>query len=142
MILKVKPIKQLENHCGPACVKMILSNYGIKKNQKELGILCNITETGVAPTAIVRCFRNHGIHSSYKHLPGIRKTIEQYLEEYKNPIIIGTEEHYMLIVGYDDKNFILVDPADGKQSSMVKDVCYALIKDMIVVKGKIGGKKC
>jgi len=141
MILKVKPIKQLENHCGPACVKMILKNYDIIKNQKELGEVCNITETGVAPTAIVRCFRKYGILSSYKHLPGIRKTIEQYLDEYRNPIIIGTEEHYMLIVGYDSNKFIIVDPADGRQSAMEKDVCYALIKDMIIVKGKIGGHK-
>jgi len=141
MILKIKSIKQLENHCGPCCVKMILQRYGIKVNQKELGIICNITETGVAPTAIVRCFKKYGIHSSYKHYPGIRKTVEQYLEEYQNPIIVGTEEHYMLIIGYDEKNFILIDPADGKQTSMEKEVCYALTKDMIIVKGKIGGKK-
>lgn len=141
MILKVKPIKQLENHCGPACVKMILQIFEIKKNQKELGELCNITETGVAPTAIVRCFKKYGIHSSYKHYPGIRKTIEEYLEEYKHPIIIGTEEHYMLVIGYNDKNFILIDPADGRQSSIAKEVCYALMKDMIIIKGKIGGTK-
>ena len=141
MIINVNPIKQLENHCGPACVKMILHRFGIKENQKELGKLCNITETGVAPTAIVRCFRKYGIHSSYKHYPGIRKTIEKYLEEYKNPIIIGTEEHYMLIIGYTMKNFILIDPADGRQSEMEKDVCYALMKDMIIVKGKLGGLK-
>lgn len=141
MILKIKPIKQLENYCGPACVKMILQRYKIKKNQKELGILCNITETGVAPTAIVRCFKKLGIHSSYKHYPGIRKTIEDYLEKYQNPIIVGTEEHYMLIIGYDEKNFILIDPADGKQTLLDKSVCYALTKDMIIVKYKIGEKK-
>lgn len=137
MILKIKPIKQLENHCGPACVKMILHKFGIKKNQKELGIICKITETGVAPTAIVRCFRTLGIRSSYKHYPGIRKTVEQYLNEYKNPIIIGTEEHYMLIIGYTDKEFYIIDPADGRQSLMDKEVCYALMKDMVIVKGRI-----
>ena len=141
MILKVKPIRQLENHCGPACVKMILLRYGIKMNQKELGQRCNITETGVAPTAIVRCFYKLGIHSSYKHYPGIRKSVEQYLEEYRNPIIIGTEEHYMLVIGYDDENFILIDPDPGKIITMNKEVCYALMKDMVIVKGKLGGKK-
>lgn len=138
MILKVKPIKQLENHCGPACVKMILKKYNIKKSQKELGILCKITATGVAPTAIVRCFKNFGIQSSYRHYPGIRKSVEQYLEEYQNPIIVGTEEHYMLLIGYTEKDFILIDPADGKQSAMVKEVCHALTKDMIIIKGRIG----
>ena len=137
MLLKIKPIKQLENHCGPCCVKMILQRYGIKKTQKELGIFCNITETGVAPTAIVRCFKKFNIHSSYKHYPGIRKSISQYLDEYQNPIIIGTEEHYLLIVGYTEKEYYIIDPADGKQSLMNKEVCYALTKDMIIVKNKI-----
>jgi ABC-type bacteriocin/lantibiotic exporter with double-glycine peptidase domain len=141
MILKIKPIKQLENHCGPACAKMVLQKYRIKKSQKELGIICNITETGVAPTAIVRCFKKFGIHSSYKHYPGIRKTVEQYLEEYHNPIIIGTEDHYLMIIGYTEKEYYIIDPADGKQSLMDKDIVYALMKDMIIIKYKIGGKK-
>jgi ABC-type bacteriocin/lantibiotic exporter with double-glycine peptidase domain len=141
MILKIKPIKQLENHCGPACIKMILDSFKINKTQKELGILCNLTETGVAPTAMVRCLISFGIYASYKHYPGIRKTIEDYLEEYKHPMIIGTEEHYMLIIGYDDKNFILIDPAIGKRLTMLKKLTYILIKDMIIVKNRIGGKK-
>jgi len=140
MLLKVKPIKQLLNHCGPCCVKMILKKYGIKITQKELGIICNMTDTGVAPTAIVRCFKKYGIYASYKHYPGIRKSVEDYLEEYKNPIIIGTEEHYLLIVGYTEKMFYVIDPADGKQSLMEKEVVHALMKDMIIIKRKIGDK--
>ena len=138
MLLIIKPVKQEPNYCGAACLQMVLQRFKIKISQKKLAKDCKYTETGISPTAIIRALLKYKIHSSYRHYPGIRKSVEDYLEEYKNPIIIGTEEHYLLIVGYTEKMFYVIDPADGKQHLIEKEIIYSLMKDMIIIKHKIG----
>jgi len=135
-VLKVKPVKQLVNYCGPACVRMILSMFGISEDQKTLGEKCNITKDGVAPSAIIRCLKQYKIKSYYRRNVGEKYTIDDYLNKYQSPIIIGTESHYMIIVGYTDKLYIIVDPEIGKQISMPKTVVHALIKDMLIITGR------
>jgi ABC-type bacteriocin/lantibiotic exporter with double-glycine peptidase domain len=127
---------QLPNHCGAACIKMVLAIFDISENQKSLGEICNITSEGIATSAIIKCFKKYKINSYYRRHVGERYTIDDYLNKYKYPVIIGTEAHYMVIVGYTEKMFIIVDPEVGKQISMPKTVVLALIKDLIIIRGK------
>ncbi len=45
-MIKLKPFKQSKGYCGPACLKMVLSFYGIEKSEKELAILTKTNRIG------------------------------------------------------------------------------------------------
>jgi ABC-type bacteriocin/lantibiotic exporter with double-glycine peptidase domain len=130
VILKVKPIKQKSLHCGPCCIEMVLKFYGFKNvTQITIGKDINIkVKRGCYPRDVIRYLKRFNIIAEK------RRTLNtlEYLK-YKRPIIIGTQEHFMLLIGLKDKKYIIIDPSTGRKQKREYKFFKEEVKDYIII---------
>lgn len=127
-MLKIKPFQETLNAgmCGPASLKILLSYYGVKKDEKELAKLCGTkNDLGTDDRGIKKAAENLGFKVKIKNNSSF-KDIERWLD--KNvPIIINwftrgradyadtdvADGHYSVVCGLDNKNIYFQDPEIG-----------------------------
>ena len=134
MVLKIKSIKQIKYHCGPACIEMILKYYGINKfDQKEIGTKFKVKIIrGCYPYQVIKYLKRFGILAEKR---GVWEGIP--FDNLKHPIIVGTKTHFLLFIGRNKKKkLVLIDPAIGKRIYRTMKYFYKEIKDYIVIKEK------
>ncbi len=134
--LKLKPFQETLNAgmCGPASLKILLSYYGIEKDEKELANLCGAKkDLGTDDQGIKKAAESLGFKVEIKNNSSFAD-IEKWLD--KNvPIIVNwftrgradypdsetADGHYSVIVGLDDKFIYLQDPEIGKMRKIKRD---------------------
>ena len=134
MTLKIKPIKQIKFHCGPACIEMVLKYYGINKpEQKEIGKRFRVRIIrGCYPYQVIRYLKRFGIIAEKQ---GVWEGIP--FRNLKHPVIVGTKTHFLLFTGQNEKEkLVLIDPAKGKRIYRTMEYFYKEVKDYIVIKEK------
>lgn len=128
------PFKQSDSsRCGPACVKMILSYYGIDVTEDDICTHCDHTyELGCTNEAIQKALDHYGIASIIKtncDLADIEYWIRHHI-----PVIIdwftpginpGPEDmpngHASIIVGIDRERVYMLDPENGQHRSILRE---------------------
>ena len=117
-MINLKPYKQSKGYCGPACLKMVLSAYGINKSEKYLA---NITKTsrteGCDEGNIVRAAEKFCLKGYVKQNSSIKEV--KKLVKRGVPVIVdwfSPEEagHYSVVVGFEKGKIILADPHFGE----------------------------
>ena len=121
-ILDVKPFRQSSGLCGPACLKIVLDYYGIKKSEKEVANLSGSTHTkGVGAEGLLKAAKALGLKAFYKDFSEI-KDLKDYVLVKKIPVIVDwfstNDGHYSVVVGIDDENIYMQDPELGKLRTM------------------------
>ncbi len=121
-MIKLKAFKQTNpSTCGPACLKMILDYYGIKKSEKEL---CKLASTsrdyGTRAIDLVRAAKILGLKGFVKEFSEI-KDIKKYID--KNiPVIVtwfsGWEGHFSVVFNLDKQNIYFKDPETAESVKM------------------------
>ncbi len=119
---KINPHKLIQyeqkgkDSCGPACLKIILAFYGIRKSEKNLEKLCKTTNNGTTIKNLIKAARKFelvGDVKEYSSIEYLKKNIKQ-----KIPTIVDwfleDDGHYSVVAGIDDKNIYLQDPSIGK----------------------------
>lgn len=117
LMLKVKSFLQSAGYCGPACLKMVLEFYGVKKTEIELAKLSGAThKDGVAPAGLLKAANKLGLKGFTKDNATF-KDIEKHLKR-NIPVIVGwfsqTDGHYSVVVDIDKKFIYLRDPEWSK----------------------------
>ena len=112
-MLPVKPYLQSAGLCGPACLKMVLEYYGIKKSEAELAKLSKANPAkGTTAQNLVAAAKKLGFIAFYKDFSTI-KEIKKYIDK-KIPVIVdwfsGDDGHYCAVAGIDNKFIYLQDP--------------------------------
>lgn len=110
----VKHFLQTAGLCGPASLKILLSNFGKTYSEEELAKLGGATvEEGT---------EHEGMISTVKELNGFVfvkengtiEELEHFVKKEKLPVIIGwfdeDEDHYSVVVNVTEKNVIICDP--------------------------------
>ena len=126
-MLDVKPFKQTPGFCGPACLKMVFSYYGIEKSEMELAKLFNsIKEKGTSAQGLIDAANKLGFKAEIKDNCSF-EDIKKYLSR-KIPVIVdwflNDEGHYSIIVGIDQENIYLQDPNLGHLRAMKLETFY------------------
>jgi len=126
-MLDVKPFKQTPGFCGPACLKIVFSYYGLEKSVKELAKLSNCSkEKGTSARGLVDAANNLGFNAEIKDNCSFQD-IEKYLHK-KTPVIVdwflNDEGHYSVAVGTDKENIYLQDPHLGHIRAMKLETFY------------------
>lgn len=118
MKIKIDLFKQSKGYCGPACLKMALSHFGINKSERELAKLTNTSRTkGCSEYKIADVARDFGFKSHVKDNSNINE-LKKLLKKGSVTIVdwFSPEEggHYSVVVGFDRNNILLADPHFGK----------------------------
>lgn len=112
--IHVQHFLQSAGLCGPASLKILLSNFGKTYSEEELAKLAGATcDQGT---------EHEGMISTVKELNGFVfvkenatiEDLEYFVKKEKLPVIIGwfdtEEDHYSVVVNVTDKNIIISDP--------------------------------
>ncbi len=117
-MIKLKPFKQSRGYCGPACLKMVLSAYGITKSEKYLAELTKSSRiTGCSEENILKAAVTFGFSGYIKKDSSIKEI--QKLINNGIPVIVdwfSPEQagHYSVVVGFEKDKIQLADPHFGK----------------------------
>ncbi|MBI4148608.1 C39 family peptidase [Candidatus Woesearchaeota archaeon] len=112
-MLPIKPFRQRPGYCGPACLKMVLEYYGIKKTERELARLAGTSARwGTPARGLLKAAHRLGLTGIVKDNAQI-SDIRKYISK-KIPAIVNwfstDEGHYSVVVGIDKKLIYLQDP--------------------------------
>lgn len=123
-MLQIKPFRQKTGFCGPACLKMVLSYYGIEKTEKELAVIANTTKKdGTPESGMIDAAKNLGLNVELKN-DCTMKDLEIYVKEKKIPVIVAWFSeyvgHYSVVVDIDQENIYLMDPELGHMKAMTR----------------------
>src|SRR3954453_9319544 len=139
-LLWVKHSQQLEyGYCLPACAQMVLDHLGISRSQRELARVFKVRE-GVGTAAYNILFLSIRRIKAHYQLKGTLDEIQQWLRE-GVPVIACVEagelphwrdfhfQHAVLIVGLEEGQIFLHDPALGNGPTIVPVEDFVLAWD-------------
>ena len=96
--------------CGAACLGSILGYFGRWVPLTELREKCEVSRDGSSAASIVRASRHYGLECS-----GLSVRAEQ-LKLLQLPLIVFWQfSHFVVVEGFDDRNFYLNDPSTGRR---------------------------
>jgi len=124
-MLNIKPFRQSSGFCGPACLKMVLDYYGVKKSEKELAKLSAATPgKGVGAEGLLKTAKELGFKGFVKDFSNLHD-IRIYALNKKIPVIVdwfsATDGHYSVVVHIDQEKIYLQDPDLGRLRTMNLD---------------------
>lgn len=137
--------EQSSSYCGPACVKIVLDGYGIKRSERYLADLINASrENGCSARPIVSAVRKINVPKKYgynfgayfrnrcslKDLEvlignGIPPIVNWCLDENDGvEITDGDGGHYSVVSGITRRNITLIDTLIGAERVMRREDFY------------------
>lgn len=123
MISKLPIYKQEKPYsCAVACLRMVLSVYGIKISEEELREKCKTTEIGTSAEDMVFCATEFGLEAEivYLTLPELKKILSDpiypivFINLFPINNIIST--HAVIIVRIKNGEVEIIDPLEGEQT--------------------------
>jgi len=126
-ILKVPSIRQLKMHCGPACLSMVFSHFGLNYTQKEIVEyfldLEDVRKSGTYRSEMIEIAKEVGLSARPKRQTNIQD-ITRSIENDKLIIALTRSVnrgsgHYSVIHGFEELGkrghlLYIADPFDGK----------------------------
>lgn len=121
----VKPITSLKHSdCGPTCLQMLLSYYGIDVDLETLSKECHVTITGCSAKDIMQAGRLHGLDMTAWGESGKfstddtqeKKTLDVSILEQDRPAIVWWKySHWCVFCGLDDDGKVVIcNPDRGR----------------------------
>ena len=97
--------------CGAACLGSILGHFGRFVPLTELREKCEVSRDGSSAASIARAARHYGLECK-----GLSVRADQ-LKKLPLPLILFWQfSHFLILEGFDDRNFYLNDPATGRRT--------------------------
>ena len=98
--------------CGPACLASVINSLGGSTTVEKIRKLSGTEQTGTSMLGLLQAAKKCGLDAT-----GYEASIQEIME-YKNILILhvlqqNSLEHYIVCFGFDDRFFIIWDPATG-----------------------------
>jgi|SRR3989344_4993544 len=124
-MLNLKPFRQKPSFCGPACLKMVLDYYGVKRSEKQLAKLAHTTSKGTPGNSMIEVAKRLGFKAFIKDFSDI-KDVKKYVIKENLPVIVDwfsiDDGHYSVVVDVDKENIYIQDPEMGNlRAFRIKD---------------------
>ena len=98
------------SECGAACLSSVLAYFGRYAPLTELREKCEVSRDGSSAASILRASRHYGLECK-----GFSVRAEQ-LKKLQLPLILFWQfSHFVILEGFDGRNFYLNDPATGRR---------------------------
>ncbi|MYA79654.1 MAG: ATP-binding cassette domain-containing protein, partial [Acidobacteriia bacterium] len=102
--------------CGAACLGSVLGYFGRWVPLTELREKCEVSRDGSSAASIVRAARHYGLECG-----GLSVRAEA-LKMLQLPLIVFWQfSHFVVVEGFDDRNFYLNDPSTGRRRLTVEE---------------------
>lgn len=135
-MLNIKPFQETlhKSYCGPACLKIVLSYYGIRKTEKELARITGWKkDIGINEQGIKKVAGSFGFKVEIKNNSSF-KDVEKWVNK-GVPIIVAwftkgrsdypesevADGHYSVVAGLDNHYIYLQDPEIGRIRKLKRD---------------------
>ncbi len=104
------------SECGAACLGSVLAYFGRWVPLSELREKCEVSRDGSSAASLLRASRHYGLECS-----GLSIRAEQ-LKKLDLPLILFWQfSHFVVLEGFDGRNFYLNDPATGRRRIPVEE---------------------
>jgi len=104
------------SECGAACLGSLLAYFGRWVPLAELREKCEVSRDGSSAASILRASRHYGLECS-----GLSVRTEQ-LRKLELPLILFWQfSHFVVLEGFDDRNYYLNDPSTGRRRLSAKE---------------------
>ena len=104
------------SECGAACLGMVLAYFGRWVPLSELREKCEVSRAGSSAASILRASRHYGLACS-----GLSVRADQ-LKKLQLPLILFWRfSHFVVLEGFDKRNFYLNDPSTGRRRLTAKE---------------------
>ena len=98
------------SECGAACLGIVLAHFGRWVPLTELREKCEVSRDGSSAASILRASRHYGLECN-----GLSVRVDQ-LHMLPLPLILFWQfSHFVVLEGFDGRNFYLNDPATGRR---------------------------
>ena len=98
------------SECGAACLGSVLGYFGRWVPLTELREKCEVSRDGSSAASILRASRHYGLECN-----GLSVRADQ-LSKLQLPLILFWQfSHFVVLDGFDDRNFYLNDPSTGRR---------------------------
>lgn len=100
----IKPITSpIQLDCGPTCLQMLLSYYGIESKLEDLNNKCNIDLIGCTAKDLQKIGNEYGLD-----IKAYEMSMEELLEQDRPAIIWWKRNHFCIFCGLDEDNRIMI----------------------------------
>ena len=104
------------SECGAACLGSVLAYFGRWVPLTELREKCEVSRDGCSAASILRAARHFGLECN-----GLSLRTEQ-LKSLPLPLVLFWQfSHFVVLEGFDGRNFYLNDPATGRRRVSAED---------------------
>lgn len=136
-VLRSKFVTQLPSHCGPASAAMMLSFFDFEVPQEEIARVANTkVPGGTEPEDLINAVRAltdnkvKGKLIRFDEIHNLQEEVKSWLSEggliilwYKKPVVFPQKDsksgHYVLGVGVQDEEIIVMDPSEQTAGVMM-----------------------
>lgn len=108
--------QQSEGACGPAALKIVLENFGVRRTEKQLIKMCNCTPaSGISANTMIKIVKKLGLKGFIKNNSDIKEIKELLKKEYMVIVswFLEDDGHYSVVSHFDRENIYLQDPHLG-----------------------------
>jgi ABC-type bacteriocin/lantibiotic exporter with double-glycine peptidase domain len=116
-MIEMRLCRQSRGYCGPACLKMVLSAYGVERSERFLAKLTGCSrDGGCGEESLVKAAEELGFRGYVKRDSSMKEL--RRLVGKGTPVIVdwfSPEEagHYSVVAGFEKGDIILADPHSG-----------------------------
>ena len=142
--LRARFTTQDKSYCGPACATMMLSFFGFETTQQKVGKVAGTrVPGGTGPRKLVEAVRKvsnnmvRGALIDYDKISDLKEEVRAWISEgalvilwFHKPVVfpnVGSRGHYVLCVGVEDDELIIMDPSS--ETAGVYLIDYRLIQE-------------
>jgi uncharacterized protein len=126
-MIKLKYFLQSPGLCGPASLKIVFDYYGVTVAEAKIAKIAGASsKKGSDIKGLIKAAKYFGFNAFYAKESSF-EDIRHYIKK-KIPVIVDwflvDDGHYSVVVGIDEKNIVLIDPAIKKQRKMLLEDFY------------------
>lgn len=110
---RVSLVRQMGQYeCGPACLTMILSYYGITISLNKISEQCDAQRNGVSVSVLKSVSEYYGLNCKVYQVSF--EDMKKYINSYLPCIIFWDERHFVVLEQIKNSLFHIIDPNKGK----------------------------
>ena len=108
-LILLKHYKQHTDYsCGLACLRMLLERLGLEYSEKILRDLTDCVEDGTEYYDLQRVLKMLGLRGYSRYNVSLKQLTQKLNKNI--PLMVGFQEHWQIVVGYDKKYILIADP--------------------------------